>query len=55
MNFSCQLYDDIKEEHFTCDMSFNDDFYDMSNNDKFVYIMNDNNVTAKLPEPANQF
>ncbi len=44
---SCQLYDDIREERFSCTMSCNDDFYHMSNNDKFVCIMSDNNVIAK--------
>ncbi len=33
---SCQVYDDIREELFTCAMSCNDDFYHMSNNDRFI-------------------
>ncbi len=35
---SCQFYDDIREELFTCAMFCNDDFYHMYTNDKFVFI-----------------
>ena len=43
----CQLYDDIRDELFICATSCNDNFYHMSNDDKFVFIMSDNNVIAK--------
>ncbi len=44
---SCQLYYGFREVHLTCAMSCNDDFYHMSNNDKYVFMMSDNNLIAK--------
>ncbi len=52
---SFQLYDDIREERFTCAMSCNDGFYHMSNNDKLIFIISDTNIIAKTARACQSF